>query len=371
MAGLKPTHMERSITVSPEVLVQAGVEDAAWDRVVLGERFDLYERMLRGDIPKRVEIRDSLTPLQQVLLANAYSNVPRATAGDAKRLLEGMEVSKANVILSAAIARYETPAQLSIPWISPGPGYCWTGLNALYLTQLTGRFDDSVSVLLYGAQATGRLTAVRRHQLNGLLFHPLQNADQHGRNPDPALTFAGVSARIVKVAEPKTPSITEYFSSLADVWPLEGNDPRELLELIVHDNGSGIATHFYNATREPNDPDLDTLPLFNEWGRLNNAFERHQTSKPVGFRRATTGTLGMPGVGLAGLLRATKQLRAYFELRTGRLRVFQWYRPTDVIPDQNMLRPPGLPAAAPALASTVFRFFVPLDRPLGSGGSME
>ncbi len=322
---------------------------------------------MRGEVPKRLEVPE-LSPLPQILLANAIGNVDMPITSNLHTI--GRASSGANSILSTAIGRYRGEEQLPIPWLTHAPESSWAIVNALYLAQLTARFDDSVSVLLHFANATGTLSSLQRQQLNGLLFHPLQNADQHGRHADPKRTFAGVSARIVSGPEPETPSITEYLAALDATWPARPHSRREMLELIVHDNGLGIAAHFYNATRKPGDPDFNDLSLFGEWQRLNNAFERHQTSKRVTFRRAT-GTLAMPGVGLAGLLNATKQLRAFLELRTGRLRAFQWYRADDVIADRNLLRPDGLPAAAPRLVGTIFRFFVPLYGPSDAVRSVE
>jgi len=328
-------------------------EDSEWDAQVLGTSVGTYRQLLAGEFTKVRWPADRLAPLQQVLLANALY-----IGAEGKATFDLDTVGLRNAILDAGVKRLKGAEQLSLPWIQSPPGVAWITLNALYLASLTPQFDDSISVLLFQAGAAGRLSSLRRQQLNGLLFHPLQNADQHGRQKSPSRTFSGVSAQIVLHLAPETPSLIEYRRALGESFAASGD---QFLELIVHDNGPGIAFHFYDATREEGNPELIELPLFHEWAKLNGAFERHATSKPKLFRRSTTRSSMPPGIGLAGMLSAAKQLRAFLELRTGRLRVFQWYREDDSIPDQNLLRPDQLPAAAGRVSGTIFRFLVPLD----------
>lgn len=341
------------MTVERDLPRQDSKEDSLWDATVLGPYLELYEALLEGKHDSVPLSTASLTPLQQVLLVNAMS----LNAGPNWRSLKG-KGARQNAILSAATLRLAGGEQLSLPWATSPRDGAWTFLGTLYLATLSPQFDDAVSVLLFLAKGTGRLSALRRQQLNGLLFHPLQNADQHGRNAIPEHTVAGVSARVIRLDAPETPSLTNYQTSLGSTFA-EGEG--EFLELLVHDNGPGIALHFYNAKRSVDDSDLFDLPLFHEWQKLNGAFERHATSKPVAFRRSTTQEKRMPGVGLAGMLSAAKQLRAYLELRTGRLRAYQWYREGDSIPDRNLLQPNELPNAAHRIGGTIFRFLVPLD----------
>jgi hypothetical protein len=356
--------------VSGDHFSQATIEDIAWDEAVLSSQFAAFGRALAGERVGLDALDVRLSPLQQILLANALSKGPPYPSRQGRGRTKPTE-RELNPILSTALARYRGEAQLPLPWIAGSTGQAWTFLTNLYLAQLTARFDDGISVMLRRANATGRLTGTQRQQLNGLLFQPLQNADQHGRNANPQRTFCGVAARVVDAPIPATPSLAEYLTALEETNAPAVRGPTQLLELIVHDNGPGIATHFYNAKRKEGEPDLHTLGVFHEWLFLNQAFERHQTSKPIGFRRATTNRLSIPGVGLAGMLSATKQLRAFLELRTGRLRAFQWYREGQVIADQNMLQPNGLPAAAATLPGTVLRFFVPLQAASETSGQGE
>lgn len=374
----------------PDTLAQAPVEDVDWDRFVLGPYFEVYRRLLASgdEAPKpqaraeeffargflvagMPETQTALPSLAQVLLANALTGVsapavPNAEVQAAPSRAPQVSASRrrdlrqVNPLLAAALDRYCGDMQMALPWIGNEPGRARSALGSLYLAKLTAQFDDSVSVLLHYAGATGRLMPVRRQLLNALLFHPLQNADQHGRHPWREQTFSGVAARIVDGLQPQTPSFTAYRATLGERF---ADGRGAFLEVIVHDNGVGIASHFYEAKRNPTDPNLFSLHPFHEWETLLNAFERHQTSKPGSFRRATTGADVRPGVGLVGLLSALKQLRAYLELRTGRLRVYQWYRDEDVIPDSQLLKPRGLPVAGLRVPGTIFRLLVPLDAP--------
>jgi hypothetical protein len=370
------------MTRRSEVLVQAPVEDAEWDRHVLGPLFGHYEKLLNSppgaggrelehdllELVEEIALKQAgpLGPLPQVLLSNACADAMGAEKQDRKRVSTRPfrrrgaafdRLATSAPLFAAAIARYYGEEQLALPGITNAPGLSWSPLGSLYLANLTAQFDDSVSVLLHFAGAVGRLEELRRRQLNSLLFHPLQNANQHGRHATYEWSFSGVAVRLVQGLNPETPSFAEYRAALGARF--EGSV--RFLEVVVHDNGIGIAAHFYDAKRAPEDPDLFALHPFHEWETLRHAFERHQTSKPASFRRATQPG-SMPGVGLVGLLSALKQLRAYLELRTGRLRVFQWYREEDQIPNKDLLQPAGLPAPGPRLSGTTFRMLVPLDR---------
>jgi hypothetical protein len=369
-------------------LSQDPAEDSDWDRLVLGEFYTLYERLHSDrshdagavrDLLAQAARLDRLSPLGQVLLANALSeaiagagigpqgpgpsgevagrpDLGRSAALGSSRVHQSLRT--AAPVLAAAVARFSGDTQLTLPWIGGETGRTWAPVGALYLSQLTAQFDDAVSTLLHFAGAIGRFADERRQRLNGLLFHPLQNADQHGRRTRGAPPFGGIAARIVNGYDAEPPSFVAYRDHLGRRLT---RPPTAYLEIVVHDNGVGIARHYYEAKRRQGDPDLEALPLFHEWQTLYSAFERHQSSKPVAFRRATTRPGAGPGIGLGGLLHAVKHLRAYLELRTGRLRAFQWFSDDEVIAHTLLLKPAGLPAEAPRLPGTVFRIFVPLD----------
>src|SRR5439155_2749999 len=160
-------------------------------------------------------------------------------------------------------------------------------------------------------------------------------------------------ARMVKTIFPLTPSAREYLSATK---PGSAGADRRFLELVIHDDGLGIAPHFYNSKRKLSEPQLTDFDATKEWLWLNLAIELHRSSKttPPAEPRRTV------GVGLVAMLTALKQLSAFVELRTGRIRAFQWYRTDERVQDRYQLLPKGAPAPAVHLPGTVFRVFVPL-----------
>ena len=153
-----------------------------------------------------------------------------------------------------------------------------------------------------------------------------------------------------------TPSMETY----AEYVRSTGVQTDRFLECVIHDSGAGIARHFAAANRLAYATQGDDGEPFSEWLALHGAFERHATSKPVGFVNRTTDPYATPGVGLAGLLTALKRIRGYLEVRTGRLRVWQWYRDEHIIPNSKLVRPYDLPDAAPRIRGTIVRVLVPL-----------
>lgn len=364
--------------------LQPRAEDADWDRLVLGPYFDLYQLLIGehsglepgGDVSVVIKQVDraipsapaGLSPIAQVLLANAFTATmlraaspvggPNSGAASTLRSLRRFDFVRFNPLLSAAVDRIYGTDQISFPWLNNEPGQAWASLGSLHLTSLASQFDDSVSTLLHYAAAAGRLVRMRRHTLNPLLFHPLQNAREHGQLSKAERSFGGVAARVVARQDPETPSFVIYRQALGAQF---ADNRGAFLEVTVHDNGVGIASHFHEAKRNPGEPELSARDPAVEWTTLVGAFERHQTSKPVSFRRITTQVGSTPGVGLAGFLSALKQSHAYMELRTGRLRVFQWYREGERIDQRLLLQPSVPPAAGVRVIGTIFRILIPLS----------
>jgi hypothetical protein len=331
-------------------------EDGLWDAAVLGPQFDAFSAWRSGNVNLLLTPRHELPPLQQVLLANAASATARRARAVDVRMIR--RCSDSNPLLSRALEVYVSPTHAACV-LAAEDTYAWSALDDFYLYSLDERFDEGVSLLLHRVGADSAFDDEPRWWLNALLFHALQNARQHGRTNATAAcrSFSGIAARIVNEVTPLTPSVSAWLDA---VRPELGGERPRFLELVIHDDGPGVAAHYYDARTAAGIGAIYDRPLADEWTFLNGAFEHH-----AGIRKLRAlGTGGEPVHGLAGMLSAVKRLRGYMELRSGRLRAYRWYRADEAIVNgaQQLLLPGELPAAAPALTGTVVRFFVPLSK---------
>jgi hypothetical protein len=324
--------------------MDTGLESLEWDAAVLGEHYSIFLSLLSGGQIKAFP-SIQLLPLQQVLLVNAFSS-----RGDRRGSLPFLPPVN-SLVHNAALLR-STRQQTQLPLQESGENFTWFPLNNFHLRSLSAAFNENVSILLHRTGATSLLTDPQRTIINSLIFHPLQNARDHGVATDPH-RFSGISTRVTEQIAPLAPGIKEYLDHLSAASPRH----RLFLEIVIHDDGSGISNHFYRSKTKPEAPGLYTRPIEAEWTFLNQAFERHATSK---YFATITSALEAPGIGLAALMGSLKRLNAFMELRTGRLRVYRWFQNDELIPRQAMLLPPSPSNPLPAVPGTVFRFFVPL-----------
>jgi hypothetical protein len=252
-------------------------------------------------------------------------------------------VTDADPLIRAALERSTTPLT--------NEAYLWHPVSFFFLRYLGAEFEDGISLLINRLKLENIDVQTFRY-LCHLFFHPLQNIQQHGTTGSKP-QFAGVLTRVVSEPFPDTPAIAEYRNALG----LNHSDQR-YLEAIFHDEGLGIAEHYYNSQEDHISKPFSNLHPFYEWVRLNRAFERHATSKD--FHRRTSSTDMPPGVGLASLMRSLKSLRAFLELRTGRYRVYRWFRETEGIPLSSMLLPIDQPEILSPIRATVLRLFIPI-----------
>ncbi|HET6229480.1 MAG TPA: hypothetical protein VFE05_05320, partial [Longimicrobiaceae bacterium] len=232
----------------------------------------------------------------------------------------------------------------------------WLPTDELFLSNLGPQFHDNVSVLLHRAGAGGLINGVRRLQLNNLLFQPLQNARDYGRPDDEGVDLRGIALQLISSIQPQTASVHEYLSELKKTTP--GFDGMHL-EFLIHDFGPGIARHYYRSRQQAyGEDDLFTGHIVREWFQVKAAFERHSTSKY--FAQKTSRIGYEPGVGLAGLMSALKQLHAYAEIRTGRLRVYRWFRVDEIVARADLLLPAVPPSPSSCFSGTMVRLLVPV-----------
>jgi hypothetical protein len=319
-------------------------ESSEWDAAVLGEHYQLVD-LLSGSEVGHSFPETRLTPLQQVLLINA---LPRG--GNQPLALRA--IPSVNSLIRNAMLLRSMGEQTYLPLQESGEEFTWSPLSTFHLRSLSGAFHENVSVLLHQSGAAKLLQSAQRTVLNSLIFHPLQNARDHGIVNDPR-GFSGISFRIVDRLEPETKAVRTYLNNISGT----SVDVRSFLEIVIHDDGLGIANHFYRSKSMPDAPDLFTRPITVEWSRLNQAFERHATSK---YFAAVTTRLEAPGIGLAALMSSLKRLNVFMELRTGRLRVYRWFMEEEIIPRESMLMPASVAEELPVISGTIFRFFVPL-----------
>jgi hypothetical protein len=323
-------------------------ENADWDRSLFIPK--LYDTIMsEGTVPDNAA-NNSIEPLGQAVLATFLSHIQTGRPQGLRNDFLTANPIIGNVFRSAGDTLVTGWADVT-----------WSPLDHFHLSVMDSRYDETVSTFLKRAGVASLFSrkekedgATTRSWLGALLFHPLQNAKQHGANPN-GKSYGGVAIRIVRSISPAPLSVRQY----QDYWSSAGTIER-FLEVVIHDNGASIPNHFYKRRPGLNDPPLESLPVFNEWTLLQTAFERHQTSKPHMFRARTADKYSIPGVGLVGLLQAVKRLNAFMEIRTARLRGYRWYTRNEVIADSQLLRPIGVPEPAPSLGGTIFRMVVPL-----------
>jgi hypothetical protein len=284
------------------------------------------------------------TPLTQVLLSLRLAGANGAPARELPP----------NTILREAVQHYARGARPE-PFLDEGLGMLWAPVNRLHTSALNARFSNQVSRMTHRLGAGLAFVHERRSYLENLLFHPLQNAYLHAGRRQGGLDFAGLSMRRTRTMEPFTASMQEYHH---DVFESSFDVESGFLEVLIHDDGEGIAAHYRNS-KVPNARPLAHFHQNREWVWLKRAFERHASSRY--FRESVDSEGYQPGIGLAATLSAVKHLGAYLEVRCGRIRGFQFFPSTMRISRESLLRPDTVPAEGPFFRGTIIRIFVPIQ----------
>ncbi len=308
-------------------------EGSLWESALFGDEYPAFLKVLSAEEVLLPNPAGRLSPMAEILWSTAFQH---SVAPDT--FPEGT-----SELLQAALVKSSTPIH--------NENLVWMPVSFFFLRYIGTEFEDGISILL-NRIGLGPLDIEVFRFLCHLFFHPLQNIQQHA-SAGASASFAGVTTRIVESPYPQTPAVSEYRESLGLTDP-----GQRFLEMIFHDEGVGIAEHFYRSQARSTDakPFEALHPTF-EWARLNQAFERHATSKD--FERRTTTDIP-PGVGLASLMRSLKTLRGFLELRSGRYRVYRWFASSDIIPRASMLLPTLPPEVLSPVKGTILRLFIPI-----------
>lgn len=233
-------------------------------------------------------------------------------------------------------------------------GTAWVSLSRFPVSGgLSPVFEETVWSLLDTLPTRGWFKEdSRRRYLVNLLFHPLQNARQHARrDPDGTpvpLAFSGMACQVTERPLVTSPAVREYLDHTA-------REGQRYLELIIHDDGCGIAEHF----RRSRDPDvivsLSQGPVSAEFMWLKYAFERHASSKFL--ERAERAFA--PGVGLWAMLVALRAVGALLEVRTGRVAAHRYFDPDERLTAASLLLPEVLTDPGMNLRGTILRLLIP------------
>jgi hypothetical protein len=319
------------------------VDEATWDSAAFELTMDEVDSWLDGES----KIDRFLSPLTQILLA-----LRTAQCGTVRQISPEPLYAP---ILHQALRHYAaTDAADAFIHSSDGPTLLWAPASRLYTTMLTDKFGNQIARMLHRLELLPIFSDLPRQYLLNLIFHPLQNTQRHGKKrPAMGSGLSGISMRVAKGIYPLTPSSHSYLTEvIGPEWP-----DAEFLEVIIHDDGQGIAEH-YRQSRIRNGSQLQQFDVSREWVWLKRAFERHASSRY--FRESVDAVGYQPGIGLASMLAAAKHLRCFVEVRAGRLRAYQYFRQGEQISRSSLLRPDNIPSPGVYLPGTVIRFFIPL-----------
>jgi hypothetical protein len=319
------------------------VDEALWD----SEAFELPSETVNAWVAGEVVIDTPLSPLAQVLLGlrTAHGGMVRQTPSAVIHA----------PILTQALRHYtgEGTADAFIH-ASDESLLLWAPADRFYTTTLSPKFDNQIARMLNRLALLSFFTDLLRRYLINLVFHPLQNTQRHGRKrPVMGSGFAGISMRVTPGIHPFTPSTNQYLKEVVGPeWP-----DISFLEIIIHDDGLGIAEH-YRGSRIVNAHPLLEFDVSREWVWLKRAFERHASSR---FFRESVDSVGyQPGIGLASMLAAAKHLHCFVEVRAGRLRAYQYFGKHEQISKSSLLRPDHVPPPSTYFPGTVIRLLIPL-----------
>ncbi len=331
------------------------IEDSGWDTAVLG--------------PSGARIADApALSLESVLQSAALS--PLAQALIQHRLTENqLAAAPSPSAIAASTGGLFSPRLrhrngLRETETLSTPAFTWLPIGALPLAELNQSFANRIAVAIETQLDHWQLTPKQSRRVAYLLFHPLQNITQHAVSSQHARAepFGGLALKVTEVPEPQTPSLKEYIAFARS----RARTPGPFLELIIHDDGEGIAQHFARHQLQMqgiSNHDLQGVDHSREWNYLKSAFERHTSSKyfiatvdqrddDIAFR---------PGIGLAAMIAAVRALNVYLEVRAGRLRAYRWFKPEEKLIRDNLIHPDIPPAACPYLRGTLIRMLLPLE----------
>ena len=263
-------------------------------------------------------------------------------------------------LIQEAIRVYDGTAELQARLAPQNRSYTWLALGSLPLDEQGPVFAYRIAEALRDVGAVGLLAETPRQHLNNLLFQPLQNALAYGwtkRTAAQQRPFAGLVLRVVDASVLAGASKNAYKKALSPDRATAG-----FLEAIVHDDGPGIAAHFF-AAHQKSQGSLYERDLAWEWTALQHAFERHLSSRPRYLERRINQQAFEPGIGLFAVLNALKVLDGYMEVRCGRLRLYRFLlNDVHFRVDEPLLHPSHFQEKpAPLISGTLLRFLLPLD----------
>lgn len=314
-----------------------------WDLAVLGDAF----------VPRRLRDRgywsgqEGGEPLRgTVAIALALA---QEDGGD-KRVLEGMP--NETPLLRALKRHIEGSPELEL-LPRDDAGTAWVSLSRFPVSgAMSPLFEETIWRLLDALPVGGWFQEPRRRYLVNLLFHPLQNARQHARrdpNGTPApLGFSGMACQVTERPLVTSPAAREYLRSKA-------SEGQRYLELVIHDDGCGIAEHFRRSRGPGTTPPLSEGPVGAEFLWLKYAFERHASSKLL--ERAEREFT--PGVGLWAMLAALRAVGALLEVRTGRIAAHRYFEPSEQLKSASLLLPEAIAESGINLRGTILRLLIP------------
>jgi hypothetical protein len=321
-------------------------DDAGWDSAVFGTR--LRDDLLKGFSSSVSQLNsDSLSPLQQALIAGRLSD---------QAIKELHSASLAN----APVLAHLIPAKGVATEGGESEGFAWMPLTKLSVQSIDTRLEVQIARLIDACRPGSTISGRPLERLVHLVFHPLQNVWQHAREASRSGNAGGIAVRLVNEITPLTPSVKEYLSAhrLA-------TDTR-FLELVLFDDGDGVALHFHRYSRQRDNQPVDDIysgPVEREWLILKTAFERHSTSKHFQWSvsQSPNDKAFAPGIGLAAMINMTRVLNTYFEIRCGRLRLYRWFEPGERVMAHQLTLPKTPPRAAEVVRGTLIRFLVPIS----------
>lgn len=318
------------------------IDEALWDSAATELPGNWFNDWIEG----QATIDSSLSPLAQVMISLRIAQTG---------IIRMLPLHEHAPILHQSLLHY-SGTTLSSAFIdeSTGAMILWAPALRLHTSSFTAKFGNQIARMLNRLEILPFFSELTRKYLLNLIFHPLQNTQRHGRKGAVlGSPFSGISMRVVPAIQPLATSAFQYLTEVIGA-PESG---MRFLEIIIHDDGLGIAEH-YRRSRVEHAHDLQAFDVSREWVWLKRAFERHVSSRI--FRESVDAVGYQPGIGLASMLSAAKHLRCFVEVRAGRLRAYQYFQHDERISWSVLLRPNSIPPEGAHLPGTIIRLFVPL-----------
>lgn len=272
------------------------------------------------------------------------------------------------------VSRYTSAvAQAEIPLVLPKSRRNAPVVTAHVPERILLRHDDTFAHWLASRVRALGLSAgalgPNAEALTNVVFQPLQNAMRYG--------FAEVEGREDVRAAPEmvmsivtvTGSLLRSYQAYRAALSKRGVHSARFLEVIIADTGPGIARHYFLATRDPSvQPNLLDQDFRREWLMLVQAFERHNSSRRGFLKASVNSDIYSPGIGLYAMLAGLRMLGAFFEVRTGRARLFRYAFPDEQLDlAAPLLWPARVSPELDMVRGTIIRFLIPLHSEFTEG----